>query len=205
MTTASSSRRAERQARTREALVQTAAALFLDEGLAATSLDRVAEEAGFSKGAVYSNFRHKDELCLAVLDGIHDEVLAHVVSAFASSSGSLDERLQAFERWAEGSLGEPRWTALEVEFATRARSSTFVADALRERNRAFRDAIARLVGDSAERFDLRLPMPAEDVATALLSLGIGLGVARSNDHTLPVEVMSRTIRLLLGVRPGSTP
>ena len=188
--------RAERQARTREALIATAKDLFLDVGYAATSLDRVAEAAGFSKGAVYSNFRHKDELCLAVLDDIHARQLAQVVAAF-EVDGSLDERLAAFEAWAEDNMGEPRWTALEVEFATRARHSEFVATALRERNQAIRDAIASLIADSAERFALQPAMSADDVATALLSLGIGLGVARSNNPSLPVHVMSRTIRLLL--------
>jgi AcrR family transcriptional regulator len=188
--------RAERQARTREALVATAKDLFLDVGYAATSLDRVAEAAGFSKGAVYSNFRHKDELCLAVLDDIHARQLAQVVAAF-EVDGSLDKRLAAFEAWAEDNLGEPRWTALEVEFATRARHSEFVAAALRDRNQAVRDAIAHLVSDSAERFGLVPAMSADDVATALLSLGIGLGVARSNNPALPIDVMSRTIRLLL--------
>jgi len=188
--------RAERQARTREALIATAKHLFLDVGYAATSLDRVAEAAGFSKGAVYSNFRHKDELCLAVLDDIHARQLAQVVAAF-EVDGSLDERLAVFEAWAEDNMGEPRWTALEVEFATRARHSEFVATALRERNQAIRDAIASLIADSAERFGLRPAMSADDVATALLSLGIGLGVARSNNPSLPVHVMSRTIRLLL--------
>jgi AcrR family transcriptional regulator len=188
--------RAERQARTREALIATAKDLFLDVGYAATSLDRVAEAAGFSKGAVYSNFQHKDELCLAVLDDIHARQLAQVVAAF-EVDGSLDERLAAFEAWAEDNLGEPRWTALEVEFATRARHSEFVATALRVRNRAIREAIAHLVSDSADRFGLRPAMSADDVATALLSLGIGLGVARSNNPSLSVHVMSRTIRLML--------
>jgi AcrR family transcriptional regulator len=188
--------RAERQARTREALIATAKHLFLQVGYAVTSLDRVADAAGFSKGAVYSNFRHKDELCLAVLDDIHARQLAQVVAAF-EVDGSLDERLAAFEAWAEDNLGEPRWTALEVEFATRARHSEFVATALRDRNRAIREAIAHLVSDSADRFGLRPAMSPDDVATALLSLGIGLGVARSNNPSLSVHVMSRTIRLML--------
>jgi AcrR family transcriptional regulator len=199
MTMASRSLRAERQARTRETLVATATPLFLSDGLAATSLDRVADEAGFSKGAVYSNFRNKDELCLAVLDGMHRSVLDYFVAAFSSSAGSLEDRLGVFERWADRSLGEPRWTALEAEFAIRARTSAYVADALRERSQQSRSAIEQLVLDSAERFGLTLPMPAEDVATALLSLGVGLGIGRANDPTIPVEVMSRTIRLLLGV------
>src|SRR5262245_25405999 len=129
--------RAERQARTREALIATAKDLFLGAGSVGTSVDRVAGVAGVSKGAVYSNVRHKDELCRAVLDAIHARQLAQVVAAF-EVDGSLDERLAAFEAWAEVNLGEPHWTALEVEFATRARHSEFVADELRDRNRAIR-------------------------------------------------------------------
>ena len=199
MTTASRSVRAQRQAHTRESLVDTATALFLAEGLAATSLERVAGKAGFSKGAVYSNFRNKDELGLAVLDRMDEEVIGHVAAAFGDSASSLDQRLAAFERWAGRSLGDARRTALEAEFSTRARSSAFVAEALRERNARFRQAIARLVRDTADRFELRLPMPADVVASALLGLGAGLGVARANDPTIPVDVMSRTIRLMLGV------
>lgn len=70
--------RAESQARTREQLIETAKQLFLRDGYSVTSLERVADEAGYSKGAVYSNFRNKDELCLAVLDRIHDEQVALV-------------------------------------------------------------------------------------------------------------------------------
>ena len=66
--------RAESQALTRQRLVDVARDLFLREGYAKTSLERVAEEAGFSKGAVYSNFGGKDDLCLAVLDSIQGEV-----------------------------------------------------------------------------------------------------------------------------------
>ena len=56
--------RAERQAQTREKLIAVARQLFIADGYAATTLDKVAEAAGFSKGAVYSNFSGKEELCM---------------------------------------------------------------------------------------------------------------------------------------------
>ena len=58
--------RAQRQAQTREKLIEVAREMFLDVGYAASSLDKVAIAAGFSKGAVYSNFSGKEELCMAV-------------------------------------------------------------------------------------------------------------------------------------------
>ena len=59
MSTKAALTRAERQAQTRVKLIDVARSMFLEDGYGATSLDRVALEAGFSKGAVYSNFQGK--------------------------------------------------------------------------------------------------------------------------------------------------
>jgi AcrR family transcriptional regulator len=60
--------RAERQALTRTALVDAAERLFVAQGFHATSLDSVAAEAGYTKGAVYSNFASKEDLFFAVYE-----------------------------------------------------------------------------------------------------------------------------------------
>lgn len=59
--------REESQARTRAQLLRAADRRFLRDGYVATSLAAIAEEAGLTKGAVYSNFESKEELFLAVL------------------------------------------------------------------------------------------------------------------------------------------
>ncbi len=111
--------RAESQARTRTQLLRTARELFLRDGYLATSLDKVADAAGFSKGAVYSNFRNKDELCLAVLDELRAERVAEITGLLGAPT--TDERLRRFEAWAERVIGDPQWTTLEFEFAVQAR------------------------------------------------------------------------------------
>jgi len=88
--------RAESQAQTRDRLVAKAREMFLRDGYASTSLERVAEEAGFSKGAVYSNFGGKDDLCLAVLDSIQGEVAEAVLSALDGLSMLRSERRQTW-------------------------------------------------------------------------------------------------------------
>lgn len=193
--------RAQRQARTREALIETARDLFLSDGYTATSLDRVAVEAGFSKGAVYSNFSGKEELCLAVLHSIDQEQIDAVVAAFRSHD-TLDERIEAFSRWVRQRLGQPRWTALEVEFASSARQSPYVAAELAKRNRSVRALIAELVAEVLEESGIRLSMTPDEVATALLSLGIGLGAQRSIDADVDVDVFTGMMRQVLGL-PGS--
>src|SRR5262245_33076884 len=59
--------RQERREQTRSELVAAARSVFLRRGFHAASLDEIAAEAGFTKGAVYSNFAGKDELFVAVL------------------------------------------------------------------------------------------------------------------------------------------
>ncbi|MGJ9422133.1 TetR/AcrR family transcriptional regulator [Aeromicrobium sp. CF3.5] len=188
--------RAQRQAQTRGRLIDVARSMFLDDGYAATSLDKVAVRAGFSKGAVYSNFAGKEELCMAVLDAIHGDQINGVVEVF-SGPGGLSDHIEAFALWARDGLSQPRWTALETEFGAIARHSTWVADSLRTRHREIRAAIEHLIREVSAAEDLRLPMPADRAATALLSMGIGLGALRSIDHDVDVTVFAEAMRALL--------
>ncbi|MQA61791.1 MAG: TetR family transcriptional regulator [Actinophytocola sp.] len=197
--------RAESQARTREQLVATAKELFLRDGYGPTSLERVADAAGYSKGAVYSNFRNKNELCLAVLDAIHAEQTARIVEVI-SGTRTLEERLTKFEEWAERHIGDQAWTALEVEFAVNARRDERLCAELASRDKVIRDLIASLVTANGEELGIEVPMPAGDIATALLSLGIGLGIQRAIDPTISASVLTDVIRLVVGQRSatGST-
>jgi AcrR family transcriptional regulator len=190
--------RSESQARTRELLVATARTMFLREGYAATSLEKVAEEAGFSKGAVYSNFDGKDALCLAVLDTLHRDVADAVLGSF-SGGVTLDEALETFDKWAEARLGDPDWSALEAEFAARSRRDPRLRTALEERNLRIRRMIAGALTTTCERHGLTLPMDEDDLASALLSLGIGLGVQRALNPELRVQVLSDVIRVMAGL------
>jgi AcrR family transcriptional regulator len=187
--------RVQSQAQTRARLVATAKTLFLRDGYALTSLEKVADKAGYSKGAVYSNFRNKDELCLAVLEEITAEQAAMVAEALAGAR-TIDERLAAFQSWAEANIGNEAWTALEVEFAVGARRNPTVRKELTRRSRTTRELIARLLAAQADELGITLPMPAEAAATALLSLGIGLGVQRAIDPSIPVTVLTDALRLL---------
>ena len=60
--------RAEQQVQTRERLIDAAARVFARRGYHAATLAEVAREAGYSTGAVYSNFSGKEDLFLALAD-----------------------------------------------------------------------------------------------------------------------------------------
>ncbi len=60
--------RQERKSQTRERLIDAAAVVFAQRGFEAASLDEVAAAAGYTKGAVYSNFASKTDLFIALIE-----------------------------------------------------------------------------------------------------------------------------------------
>lgn len=188
--------RKESHAQTRDRLVETAHRLFLADGYNATSLDKVAAEAGFSKGAVYSNFATKHELGLAVLDLLHLERALSLAAAVEDAT-SVDDRLDAFARWADANIGDVGWTALEVEFATSNRHVAGINQALASRRRELTAGIADLLVQQAQELGLQLPLPAGEIATQLLAMGIGLGVQRAFDPDLPITSLVDLLRSFL--------
>jgi AcrR family transcriptional regulator len=194
--------RAERQRQTRDRLVEVATQMFLAVGYAGTSLDKVAVEAGFSKGAVYSNFAGKEELCMAVLDTIHAEKIRLVQAVFTEQT-SLDARLKSFVEWSRSGLGEPQWTALEVEFAAVARHNPWVASELVKRHREVRRMIGQLISATIQEADLETTIPVEHVATALLALGVGLGGLRALDPKIDPDVFGVVLAGLVRPRRGT--
>jgi AcrR family transcriptional regulator len=96
--------RAEKRERTREELISAAESLFTGQGFHATSVDEIAFEAGYTKGAVYSNFESKEDLFFAVYEQRADQVAADFERAFREAgpiAGSDDGWLAVFfEFWA---------------------------------------------------------------------------------------------------------
>lgn len=190
--------RAERQQQTRDRLVEVARQMFLRQGYAATSLDKLAVEAGFSKGAVYSNFAGKEELCMAVLDAIHAEKIARISEMFSSDT-AIEVRIKTFAEWSQTGISDPEWAALEVEFAAVARQNAWVAAELVRRHRKVRRMIADLISTTADEADLETALPVDQIATALLALGAGLGGMRALDPRIDMDVFTAVLTTL--VRP----
>jgi AcrR family transcriptional regulator len=185
--------RGEAQAETRAQLVATAKQMFFEDGYHPTSLEKVADAAGYSKGAVYSNFRNKDELCTSVLDEVRAERLGAVLEIMAKPD--TPSRIEAIRDWAERVIGDPGWTTLEVEFAAHARPN----DQLRSELAGRLDSILQMLTAAVESADTPdLKMPGRETATVLLAVGVGLGLLRSIDPAISVNGLIDTLRLLTG-------
>lgn len=107
--------REEARQQTRERLLEAAAAVFRRDGYDGASLEAIAETAGYTKGAIYSNFESKADLFKALVDRYREAERAVQARQFAGKSLEqvIDKLDEVFERQVKA---DPGWTALQIEF-----------------------------------------------------------------------------------------
>jgi TetR/AcrR family transcriptional regulator, transcriptional repressor of aconitase len=108
--------REESQARTRARLLAAARCRFAQDGYAATSVDRIAEEAGFSKGAFYSNFSSKNAIFLEVLEQHGSESLDGLLASLADAA-DVAAAIDIVADWASETSRSGNWPLLVLEHA----------------------------------------------------------------------------------------
>jgi AcrR family transcriptional regulator len=171
----------ERKRRTRAKLVETARGAFGRQGFSGASLDEIAEAAGYSKGAVYSNFAGKADLFLAVLDA-HFDARAREYADVALDGGTAEESYRAVARFRlEAAERDPDWEPLLLEFWTYAARRPGVREALTERRERFLGLIAGLIEQLAIRHGIAYSIPAIEVARGSAALLRGLMIERMLD------------------------
>jgi len=108
--------REQSQAETRASMLKAAGELFARHGYSNTSIDRIAERAGFSKGAFYSNFRTKDEIFLEVLDAYGESILGSLLQA-VDAAVDVQGAIAAVAAWATLRSRQGNWSLLILEQA----------------------------------------------------------------------------------------
>ena len=109
-------RRTEKTEDTRRKLLAAARRVFLRLGFHNSSLDQVAEEAGFTKGVVYSRFASKADLFLAILEERIEQRIVEMRTAVASLEGLLAVATVLSRQWDERLRQDEQWSLLLIEF-----------------------------------------------------------------------------------------
>jgi AcrR family transcriptional regulator len=201
--------RSERRARTRAQLLDAAARVYARRGFESATLDEVAEEAGFTKGAVYDHFGSKENLLFALLDEHLSTQIAEQITLFDPAVDTAERPRAGADRWMRQLDEDPDAFRLFVEAWVRSQRD----DALREKVLAGVEAWRRtFTGFGRARVDegaIEVPDEAlERFATVMLALGIGFGMLRLSDpDSVPGELLGSAyvmlIRAVEGSRAGS--
>lgn len=196
--------REESHRRTRARLLDAAADVFGRRGFHAASVEEVAEAAGFSKGAVYSNFEGKDDLFLALLDRHLEQELAAVARLAAAGPSHADEPTPPEQRFPrhleEGRAGN----ILAMEFWLYAMRDERARARLAARYRVARDALAASLRERYARDGAGPPAPVEHLAWGLVALGSGLALqSYLEPGALPEDLYTAAVDRLLADAPAA--
>ena len=189
--------RSESKALTRERLLDAARVVFLEHGFHATTVDQIAEEAGFTKGAVYSAFESKADVFLA----LYEQRVERRASEYLRSAEGVgaDEQARAVVAEWVGVLRRDRdWSLVLVEFWAYAARD----DKLRERfavlHKTVRQALAEAFQSAADRSDRRLAAPAELLAMASMALANGFALEGFADPDVASGDAFERVAMLMG-------
>jgi AcrR family transcriptional regulator len=158
--------------------MRSAATVAARRGLERASIDEVANEAGFTKGAVYANFANKEELFLAMLDEHFASRLTDIDRVLSSGEAPMEQARQAAAEFIQAIQSEPDWHRLFFEFAVyAARNDEFRVEFV-ARTRMLRERIAEMLGRRAEELGIEPPLPIEQVAEMTFAMANGVGLGR---------------------------
>lgn len=194
--------RKEKQAETRQRLLDAAERVFLRRGLQGSSVEEIAAEAGFTRGAFYSNFKSKDELFVELLQDRVYRQYAEMAEQAQEQPGTPRDRL----RWGAEHLRdvqqreEGSWLfRLWLECLTQAARD----EEFRELAASFwsgnRTLVAGQIKATFKEVGRKPPLPPDQIATAMIALDVGLAVQHLVDpEEVPLEAYVPLFDLLFG-------
>jgi AcrR family transcriptional regulator len=199
--------REQSRANTRERLLRAARIVFARSGFHGASVEEIASEAGFSTGALYSNFTGKEDLFLVLMEREIDEYSREISDAVRERASIAERATGGARQWMTMIEREPDVLLLFMEFWAYGVRDAQVRPKVAVRFAQVRKLLTTLIVEGVREFDLELDIPAEQLAVAIDALADGIARQKLADpDAVPDELMGRVLSLLLAgaTRPAGT-
>lgn len=182
----------------RRRLLEAAEQVFAEHGYAEARLADIARVAGFTKGAVYSNFASKHELYAELISAqVSSNLAASLAQVIARNSPRTIVEDTA-DVLAECIVTETALLRLIVEFGTRAEHDEEIRAAHVAMVRRHRDQLAQVLAEATAHLGVELAVPAEQVVLLIMGLRHGLGALYAADRdAVPPQLLRDTIAAAL--------
>jgi AcrR family transcriptional regulator len=172
--------RSERRQLTREQLLVSAREVFEQHGYADSSLEEIAERAGFTRKAVYSNFSGKAELLLEIVERRFQSHIDQVEAILAEASAG-QAAVDIGSVFSAYFSRERAWEQLFFEFCSVASRDQEIGDRFRARFRDAKRAITGLLEAEMGKQGVELPMPPERFVNGIFALFSGISLEKLID------------------------
>ncbi len=188
----------ERKKETRQLLLESAVETFAQSGFHGASVDKIAENAGFSKGAFYAHFHSKEELFLAILE---QQMQLHVnnVRQVIDQQQSLSHFIETMNEYFVSVRQENRtWSMLTMEFllyamreeSVRHKWSNMITQAVEQISKAIEKLMSKEKHTST--------LSATEMAWTILSLENGLAIFYYiSEDRVPLHLYGKALQNML--------
>jgi AcrR family transcriptional regulator len=189
--------RIERSDATREALVRSASRLICELGMHGASIDRIAADAGYTKGAFYAHFASKEDMFLTLLDEHFAAEVARLDTVLEGTGDPAQEARAAAEGFLARVESEPEWRGLYRELAAHAGRNEAFRERFAARERALRERMAAVFERWASDLGVTPAVRARDVAAMAMFMADGFLLARTIEPYLDPALYGRMFEVFL--------
>jgi AcrR family transcriptional regulator len=194
--------REESQARTRNLLIEAARQQIVKKGFALASVRDIADAAGFSQGAFYSNFPDKEAILLELVQRHQSEERAKIEAALSHAGGDAAKAVAGIEKWAATINTDADFAVLAIELQLQALRSPTFAQGYNELNLRHRRALGTLVTRLFELLGKKLPADPVEIATGFIALGRGMAlVSKDGEANRGGRIIVTFLKALIGSAP----
>jgi AcrR family transcriptional regulator len=187
--------RVEQVQRNRAVVLDAARQVFVARGYGGASLEAIADEAGFSRGVVYSQFGSKADMFFALLDRRIEE-RGQVNALIAQEFGGAEGVRRLIEAGQDDDAAEPGWAHLLIEFRVLAMRDPVLRRRYAEAHARTIDGISEAIERIYEPTGRQPPVPVRSIAEYVHAGGLAVALERAaNPTACPTEDM---LQLLLG-------
>ncbi len=157
---------------TRERMLDAAGVVLAREGIQGASVEHICEQAGYTRGAFYSNFSSKDDLVMALFEREREQMLARMREAADPADlvgeGLTDVIGTIMERFMVLQPQDRDWYLAHTEFELRGVRDDEVGRAFNDAWREVKDQVALLIQAVLAQFGLKLTIDLDHAATILM-------------------------------------
>jgi AcrR family transcriptional regulator len=190
--------RVEQVERNRDLVLAAARRVFLHRGYSGATLDAIAQEAGFSKGVVYSQFAGKADMFLALLER-RIEARAESNARLAAGLAGLDGLGTLLLANARRSEEDAAWMRVLIEFRVLAAREPAVNERYARLHARTLDGFTEAIATVLERGGVEPAMPPRALAELIFVLDAGTVLERASGSTsLPVTALEDIVFRLVG-------
>ncbi|WET76395.1 helix-turn-helix domain containing protein [Amycolatopsis sp. QT-25] len=170
--------RAEQQRRTHEHLLEAGRQVFLRRGFLAATVEEIAADAGYTRGAVYKHFGGKEGLWLAIVEAGAEGHLAELRRTLALAT-CREDVIAALAPVDVVDEDAAKWSAAAAEVLAATAQQPETAALVAAIQRRHDDEVVALLAEHALRLRLEPALPLQEAVVMLGALGIGLALRQA--------------------------